>query len=92
MNKKTNTLLFIIGATIANIIIMAILFFLGFFIASRFLSQDAPPNVILIVFMLIFICSVMGSFLIYHRIIKLISKKIDMEKYFHPIFKRRSKK
>ena len=34
MNKKVNTLLFILGATIANIVIMAILFlFMGLLIA-----------------------------------------------------------
>ena len=93
MNKKLNTTLFIIGATLVNIIIRGVLFFAGFFIASRLLPQDeVSPNVILIVFMLIFIGSILGSFFLYHRLIRFISNKVDMEKYFHPIFKQRKKK
>ena len=92
MNKKVNTLLFIIGATVVNIVIMGLLFLLGFIIVSRLLPQDVSPNLLLISFMLIFLGSIFGSFFIYHKLIGFLSKKIDMEKYFHPIFKPRKKK
>jgi hypothetical protein len=71
---------------------MGVLFFAGFFIASRFLPEDVSPNLVLIIFMLIFIGSILGSFFLYHRVIRLLSGKIDMEKYFHPIFKQKRKK
>ena len=92
MNKKLNTTLFILGATIVNIIIMGVLFVAGFIIASRLLPEDVSPNVVLIIFMLIFIGSILGSFFIYHRLVRLLSRKVDMEKYFHPIFKQKKKK
>ena len=92
MNKKLNTTLFIIGATIANIIFMGVLFFAGFVIAGRLLPEDVSPNAVLIVFMLIFIGSILGSFFLYHRLIRFISSRVDMDKYFHPIFKQRKKK
>lgn len=92
MNKKLNTTLFILGATLVNIVIMGLLFFAGFFLASRLLPEDVSPNLVLIVFMLIFIGSILGSFFIYHRLVRLLSSRIDMEKYFHPIFKQKKKK
>jgi len=92
VNKKLNTTLFIIGATIVNIVIMGVLFFTGFFIASRLLPEDVSPNTVLIIFMLIFIGSILGSFFLYHRLVRMISSRIDMEKYFHPIFKQKKKK
>jgi hypothetical protein len=33
-----------------------------------------------------------GSFLIYNQVVRLITRKIDMEKYFLPLFKRRPPK
>lgn len=92
MNKKLNTTLFILGATVVNIIIMGLLFFGGFFLASRLLPEDISPNVVLIIFMLIFIGSILGSFFIYHRLVRLLSSRIDMEKYFHPLFKQKKKR
>lgn len=92
MNKKLNTTLFVIGATVVNIAIMGVLFLAGFYIASRLLPEDVAPNTVLIIFMLIFIGSILGSFFIYHRLVRLISSKVDMEKYFHPIFKPKKKK
>ena len=38
---------------------------------------------------MVFLGSMVGSFLIYNQVIKLVSRKIDMEKYFLPLFKRR---
>ncbi len=38
---------------------------------------------------IVFFGAIIGSFFIYHAIVKMISKRIDMNKYFHPIFNRR---
>ena len=37
----------------------------------------------------IFVLSIVGSFLIYRLAIKILMKKVDMEKYFDPIFGKR---
>ena len=37
----------------------------------------------------IFILSIAGSFLVYRGIIKILEKKVNMEKYFDPIFGRK---
>ena len=87
MNKKTNTALFIVGATIANILLMIILIIIGFAIISAVLPQKANPQLASILFLLVFLASIAGSFFIYHKVIQYVSKRIDMEKYFHPIFR-----
>lgn len=91
MNKKVNTALFILGATVVNILIMIILLVIGLAIVARIIPSDAG-NGGQFAFLLVFLLSIAGSFFIYNRVIKLISKKIDMEKYFHPIFKTGKKK
>ncbi|MEW5816435.1 MAG: leader peptide processing enzyme [Spirochaetota bacterium] len=91
MNKKVNTFLFILAATIVNIAIMIILFFVAFTVISLVIPKQTSSAVVQIILMVIFFGSIVGSFFIYHNIIKFISKRIDMDKYFHPIFRRRNK-
>jgi hypothetical protein len=89
MNKKANTVFFILGATVLNIVTMLIILFLGIFLIGRFLSESAQESVGQFLFILVFLVAIAGSFFSYNRLIKYISNKIDMDKYFHPIFKPR---
>lgn len=89
MNKKVNTVLFILGATVLNIILMIIILTLGLALISVFVAETVSEGAASIIFLLLFIASIAGSFFIYHRIVRFISKKIDMERYFHPIFSRK---
>ena len=91
MNKKLNTLLFIAGATLFNILITVLSFLLLFFIslqlAALFKSDDVQNNEVLPwLFFLSFIGGMVLSFIIYRLAIKLLTKKIDFDKYFDPIF------
>lgn len=88
MNKKVNTLLFVLGATIFNIIMMVLLLAVGLAGISALAGENINPGTAQILFLLLFVGSIAGAFFIYHRAIKLLSNKIDMEKYFHPIFTR----
>jgi hypothetical protein len=36
---------------------------------------------------ILFIAAIVVTFFIYNAIMKFVTRKIDMEKYFHPIFK-----
>ncbi len=91
MNKKLNTALFIIGASIVNVIIMVILMTAGLALLSLILPKNISPTLASILFILVFLLSVAGSFFIYHRGIKLLAGKINMDKYFHPIFNSRKR-
>ncbi len=89
MGKKVNTLLFILGATLLNIVMMILLMTIGLFLVSRIAGEGLGEAGASIAFMLVFVASIAGAFFIYHRIVRLISKRLDMDKHFHPIFGRR---
>ncbi|WP_319559525.1 leader peptide processing enzyme [Marispirochaeta sp.] len=91
MNKKTNTLLFVAGATVVNIILMFVFLIAGIVILSIVLPRDIHPGIAQGAFVLLFILSVIGSFLVYHRIMKILAAKIELDKYFEPIFPGRKK-
>lgn len=93
MNKKTNTLLFVLGGTVFNILTTILCFILIFVIYSFALAPLLPENSGAWMLPIAFIASIVASFLIYRLAIKLLMKKIDIEKYFDPIFgPRRPKK
>lgn len=89
MNKKLNTFLFILGATVVNIVTMLIIIIFGIWLLSKIVPDNAQSGQFL--FMLLFFIAIGGSFVIYHQLIKFISRKVDMDKYFHPLFKPRKK-
>jgi hypothetical protein len=89
MNKKTNTLLFILGATVFNILVTILSFFVLFFLYTRFLGPLLPEEAFTWGFFLVFIGAVALSFVIYQALLKQLLKKIPVEKYFDPIFGRR---
>ncbi|MDR0655047.1 MAG: leader peptide processing enzyme [Treponema sp.] len=92
MNKKANTLLFILGATVVNIVVTIISFILLFVIYAKYLVPHMPESAAAWGFPVIFIISIALSFLLYRAILKMLLKKVDPEKYFDPLFGRRRKK
>ncbi|MCL2126914.1 MAG: leader peptide processing enzyme [Treponema sp.] len=85
MNKKVNTLFFIIGATLFNILITVLFFLLLLVVYARFIMPGLPEGAQAWAFPMIFIASIAASFAIYRFALKLLLKKIEMEKYFDPI-------
>jgi hypothetical protein len=86
MNKKLNTVLFVLGATLFNILI-TVLFFVVLLIAyTRLFMQHLPPGAQAWSFPIIFIAAIALSFVVYRLALKLFLKKVEMEKYFVPIF------
>jgi hypothetical protein len=85
MNKGLNTFLFMLGATIFNLVLLALLILAGLFAIARL---NLPPILLAVWFLV----ALVGSFLIYNQVVKWIARKIDMEKYFLPLFKRRPPK
>jgi hypothetical protein len=89
MNKKTNTLLFILGATVFNILVTVICFLVLFLLYTRFLGVILPEEAFTWGFILVFIGAIVLSFVIYQALLKQLMKKVPVEKYFDPIFGRR---
>ena len=91
MNKKTNTLIFILLGTVFNIFITIACFLIFVLIYSKFFYGRVSEGSGAWVLPVFFIAAIVGSFFIYRFALKILMKKIDMEKYFDPIFGKRRK-
>lgn len=92
MNKKTNTILFMLGATIANIV-MIVLLWLGLTaLYGVTLAGQIGPQGNQIAVIVILVASVALTYFLYHRLIKWISNKWNLDEHFDPIFSRGKKK
>ena len=89
MNKKANTILFLIGGTIYNIIITIVCFFFLWIIFSTYLYPMLPESISNWIWPIIFVAPIVASFFVYKLTLDFIMKKVDMNKYFDPIFSRR---
>ena len=89
MTKKTNTLIFILVGTVFNIIITISCFLSFLLIYSKFFYGRFAEGSSAWLLPAFFIGAIVASFFIYRLAIKLLMKKIDMEKYFDPIFGKR---
>jgi len=88
MNKKVNTLLFMLGATLFNIIVTILVFLVLMILFSMFIAVHVSEAAHAWSFSLIFLAAIACTFLLYRIILKYLMKKINMEKYFDPIFSR----
>ncbi len=90
MSKKTNTILFILGATVFNVLTIFILYLGCIFISIKFFNESLIEYAE-IANLIIFIVSIFGSFAIYRLVLNILSKKIDLDKYFEAIISRKKK-
>jgi len=91
MNKKANTLLFILGATLFNILITILAFILLLAIYANLIMRHLPVNAQTWALVVIFIAAIALSFVIYRFALRFLMKKINIDKYFDPIFGGRHK-
>ena len=89
MSKKTNTLLFLLAGTVFNVLITILFFLVLMAIYIRFIYPMLPEDSAAWALPVIFVLSIAASFFVYRQAVKIVSKKIDMEKNFDPIFGRR---
>jgi len=90
MNKKLNTVLFVLGATVFNIIAAIASFIVLFLLYANFLAAHIPETARSWSFSLIFMASLVSSFFIYRAVLKYLLTKVNVEKYFDPLFIRKN--
>lgn len=88
MSKKTNTVLFMLVATLVNIIIMIILFIVGFVLIGQFVNPE-DTTAASIWTMVVFVVAIGGSFFIYNLLVKAINKKFQLDDKLAPLWKSR---
>ena len=89
MNKKLNTLLFILGATLFNILVVVVTWLLLTVIFVRFFLALMPDTAVNWAFSLIFIVAIVVSFIVYRLVLNKLTSKINFEDYFDPIIRGR---
>lgn len=89
MSKKTNTFLFLIGATVFNIVITIASFIVMIILYGRFLAPTLPAEAASWGLPIIFVAAIALAFVIYRFAIKIMLKKVDAEKTFDPLFRPR---
>jgi heme/copper-type cytochrome/quinol oxidase subunit 1 len=87
MGKKTNTLLFILGATLFNIIVTVVCFLVLLLLFAKFFAPMLPETAAAWALPVVFIGSVVLSFVLYRLALKQLMKRIDVDKHFSPLFK-----
>jgi hypothetical protein len=87
MNKKLNTLLFIVGATAFNILTTLLFLFLLGFIYIYFIMRFLPPEAQSWPFVIIFIGALALSFVVYRIVIRILMNRVDVDKYFTQVFR-----
>lgn len=89
MNKKLNTVYFLIGATILNLLILIVIaVLLGLIIGFLYQKTGVDSQGLSLVAVLIILFgSIAGTFFLYSRIIKWIVKKWNLDEYIEPIFR-----
>jgi len=92
MNKKVNTLLFVLAATLFNIIVAVVSFILLLLLYAKFINPIVPEGALSWAFTLIFLASIAISIFVYRFALKYFLTKVDMEKLFDPIFVRKNLK
>lgn len=87
MNKKVTTLLFILGGTLLNLILMGT-FSIGLWILSYIILRNTGISGFVAVFVQVFFVfgGLILAYVVYTRIQKFIQKKFDLEKYLTPLF------
>jgi len=90
MNKKINTVLFMLAATVGTTLTALVLIIIPVIILVAIMGEKFAEvtNVILPI---LFIASMIGTFLIYSLVMKRINEKVDMEKYFDPMVAKKKK-
>jgi len=87
MDKRVNTVLFILGATLFNVIVAMLSIFLLIVLYSisplRYMISETGQSWVTI---LIFISGIAISMFVYRIVLKALLKKVNVEKYFDPLF------
>lgn len=90
MSKKTNSLIFMLLATLLNLVLLIVFFILGFVILNLVISA-MPENVVVVQIgvVLVFVFAIGLSFFVYSRIVSLLTKKFNLEEKLDPLFVRK---
>lgn len=86
MSKKTNSIVFMLLATLLNLVLLVIFFFIGLLLVSLYASAYPESGLTPVLMILVFLLAIGGSFVIYSKLIKWANKKFALEDKLDPLF------
>lgn len=93
MNKKLNTVFFLIGATLLNLLSLVILsLIIGMLLGSLYQKFNISSQAMsLLAVILILSGAVLGTYFLYSRFIKWAIRKWSLDNYIEPVFQERGR-
>lgn len=93
MSKTSNSILFILLATVVNIALIILLFVLCLFLGGHIFDlNNAEGNAGVIVLGASFVIALGGTLLVYSKLVGWLTKKYNLDEKLSPIFKNRKKR
>ena len=89
MNKNLKLALFLLGATVFNIVLMFVFIIAIFLVANRLMGDNPNPVVFQIVLFVGFIASIVVTFLLYGKVMKWLQGKYNLEQHFPQLFRKK---
>ena len=80
--KRLNTALFVIGATLVNVLIMACLMLLCLSVVGLVFGGRLPRSVLRVLYAVFCLGSIVAAFFIYRALLSLVASKVDLDKHF----------
>lgn len=87
MSRQVNTVLFIIGGVLYNLIMMGVVFFAAIFVLARVFAPLVTEQIGQILMVAALLISIGLSLFSYYRLVRWLQTKIAFEKYFTAILK-----
>lgn len=91
MNKKTNTAIFMVLATLLNLALLCVFFIIGFVLVGLFLNANPDSSMASVLILLVFLVSIILSFFIYSKVVKWINNRYNLEDKLDPIFGKKNR-
>lgn len=85
MTKKGNSFVFMLVATIVNILITVIIMFLGFVLVSYIATYTNNSPMIPLIMMVVFVLALLASFFIYSKLVRFVVVKFKLEDKLDPL-------
>lgn len=92
MSKKSNTFVFMLVATLLNLLLLVVFFTIGMVLLTLYANSHPESEMVPILMILVFLFSIGGSFLIYSKIVKWANKKYALEDKLDPLFTPKNRK
>jgi hypothetical protein len=91
MTSNTKMVLFFIGATVFNIVVMIVMIAVFIFVIGLAMGQNPNATVFQVLVFVAFVASIVLTFLLYGRLMKWLTVKWQLEKNIPQLFKGKKK-